>query len=401
MPRTPKGCANIGGELARHLEHCRNECLQLFSAYGYRPFSPAEFQLLDEVWAHLRGPRTERLLSVNSPFGEACALRTDITFSAVSYLFSHHTREEFPLRLCYADRIFGTPKFPKENLEENQIGIELLGWEREGADAEVLSLLLRALDRLGIERSLIVLGDASVISGLLSPLAPALSKQLISALHEGSFVKYEQVLAEAHLAEADRRILTELPRLKGTPGVLARAQEILGDRISLGALKGVCRCMEELGYADRIRIDLGFTLDLEYYSGPIFRAYASPSGPALGSGGRYDQLLTSLGLPGQAVGFGLNLLELARACRTTPREPLAMIWCGSGPCNAPLEYAEKLREKDVAFELSWQMDPAASRELAIRRGYAWWIDYPGAQAHDLKGGRTTDLDNFCGEAAPC
>ena len=50
MNKNPKGCSNIGGPAAAKLEYCRNKALKIFSAYGYRPFSPSEFQLIEDVW---------------------------------------------------------------------------------------------------------------------------------------------------------------------------------------------------------------------------------------------------------------------------------------------------------------------------------------------------------------
>ena len=69
-----------------------------------------------------------------------------------------------------------------------------------------------------------------------------------------------------------------------------------------------------MGYADRLRVDLGFIRDLGYYSGPVFNAYSSISGALLGGGGRYDGLLAKVGMDGEASGFALNLKELAEHC---------------------------------------------------------------------------------------
>ncbi len=109
MNRNPKGCSNIGGPAAARLEYCRNKALKIFSTYGYRPFSPSELQLVEDVWDKLSKSRARRLIALNSPFGEPCVLRGDLTLSAVAYLSSHYEENERPLRLCYADRVFFGP----------------------------------------------------------------------------------------------------------------------------------------------------------------------------------------------------------------------------------------------------------------------------------------------------
>lgn len=53
MNRVPRGCSNIGGESAERLEFCRGSAMKLFASYGYKPFSPSEFQLIEIGRAHV------------------------------------------------------------------------------------------------------------------------------------------------------------------------------------------------------------------------------------------------------------------------------------------------------------------------------------------------------------
>ncbi len=73
----------------------------LFSLYGYRPFSPAGVQLMEQTWTSLAPSRCRRLIALMSPLGEPCVLRGDLTLLAVTYAGSYHSRSEWPLRLCY------------------------------------------------------------------------------------------------------------------------------------------------------------------------------------------------------------------------------------------------------------------------------------------------------------
>ncbi len=374
MNLIPRGCANIGGELASRMEHCRNQSLDLFASYGYRPFSPAEFQLLEGTWERLSKSHRRRLLTLNSPFGEACCLRADLTLSAVTYLATHFAPEERPLRLCYADRVYSAPTPPHENLEVNQIGIELLGWEGQGADVEVLALLLRTLDNLELNDGVIVLGDTSIASHLFAPLQPELSETLVELLQKGQYTAYREALAQSQLSPEVRRTLLEFPYIKGDPEVLNRAETLLLPREWLQPLRHLTDCLSQLGYAKRLRVDLGFIRDLGYYSGPVFNVYASATGPLIGGGGRYDGLLTEIGLTGQAIGFGLNLRELARCCLKEVRKTQTLIWAGQMCPADALLYAERLSSLGIPFELSWHSDPTASLNLAKTRRYTWWIN---------------------------
>ena len=391
MNRTPRGCSNIGGDGAAKLEYCRNRAMQLFAFYGYRPFSPAELQLVEDVWNNISAARARRLIAVNSPFGEPCVLRGDLTLSAVTYLASHFSDDERPLRISYADRVFSVPQPPRHNLEENQVGLELIGWESAGTDVEVLSLLFRTLDELSIKRSVVVLGDVSVLSKFFEGLAPEVKKSLILALCDGMLTEYRRLLAGSGASRERKKFLAALPELKGGLEIIDEAVSMLKNPAPLMPLKTLCDSLAKLGYGERLRIDLGFVRDLGYYSGPIFNAYSLDTGAALGGGGRYDELLTKFGMDGEAAGFGLNLKELASSCVDGSPKPQLMLWCGgSDPADA-LRYADGLYRKGISFELSWHNDREESLRIAGLRGYGRWADYAAKKLVLLETGETRDL----------
>lgn len=401
MNRNPKGCSNIGGTIAANMEYCRGAVMHLFSLYGYRPFSPAEFQLVEDVWSELAPQRARRLIPVMSPHGEPCVLRGDITLSAVAYLASHHERGEKPLRLSYADRVYSVPQPPRDNLEENQVGVELIGWEDTGADAEAAALLLRTLDQLGIEDSALVLGDVSVLEKIFATLPRECADKLIFELQKRSYTTYQTMLAEVDLPEKQAKLFRRLPSLKGGVSVIDEAAKLIDDASLLMPLTRLCGTLCKLGYEERLRVDLSFVRDLGYYSGPIYDAYSTKDGVLFGGGGRYDGLLAQEGIEGQAAGFALNLMELARHCASPAREPKMMLW-GGGCDNADaLRYAEKLSKSGVAFELSWTAEREESLAAASRRSYKWWVDMGDGRAISLPEKREVPLSDFESEVLPC
>ena len=401
MNRNPKGCSNIGGPAAAKLEYCRNMALKIFSAYGYRPFSPSELQLVEDVWDKLSKSRARRLIALNSPFGEPCVLRGDLTLSAVAYLSSHYEENERPLRLCYADRVFSAPVPPRGNLEENQVGIELIGWEGSGTDAEVISLLLRTLDELSIERSIVVIGDMSVVAKLFGGLPEKSAEQLVGALQEGIYTTYSRILDETETDDKRRKLLKALPSLKGDCSVISEAMLMMDDPSLLMPLKKLCDSLCKLGYSDRIRIDLGFIRDLGYYSGPIFNAYSSVTASLLGGGGRYDGLLTKVGMEGEASGFALNIKELAEHCVDGSPSPKIMLWCGCSDPAEGLRYADGLYKKGISFELSWTTDKEESMKTAGLRKYKFWADFSSKQVINIMTGQIFDLTDFDREVLSC
>jgi ATP phosphoribosyltransferase regulatory subunit len=378
------------------MEECRERSLSMFTSYGYNPFNPAELQLLEGTMKNLHRRRRKRVIALNSPFGEPCCLRADLTLSALSYMALHHAPEEFPLRLCYSERVFAAPSPPRENIEDTQVGVELLGWEGIGSDVEVIVMLLRALDSLGLTDSVVVLGDSSLAPTLFADLPGELAETLVECLEDGAYYEYGRVLDSSGENAGLKSVLGELPRLKGTTATLEYAEGLFGVRRALDPLREISASLEKLGYGERIRVDLGFIRDLGYYSGPVFNVYSSREGSLLGGGGRYDASLADTRFSCQAVGFGVSLRELALSRGTPAMASRIMIWSGDASPDRALSYASSLVARGVPFEISWNPDATESKNFAAKRGCAWWIDIEGDYALELPSGKRAEISKVWG-----
>jgi ATP phosphoribosyltransferase regulatory subunit len=62
--------------------------------------------------------------------------------------------------------------------------------------------------------------------------------------------------------------------------------------------------------AARVIFDLGLVRSLGYYTGAVFQVYDPALGVPIGTGGRYDDLLSKFGRPLPAVGFALSVERL-------------------------------------------------------------------------------------------
>lgn len=78
-------------------------------------------------------------------------------------------------------------------------------------------------------------------------------------------------------------------------------------RESLDYLQNIYRCLQQLGLAEHVIIDLGLVNQAEYYTGIIFRGYFDEVGEPVLSGGRYDNLLSDFGAAQPAIGFAVHV----------------------------------------------------------------------------------------------
>src|SRR5262249_52310977 len=122
--------------------------------------------------------------------------------------------------------------------------------------------------------------------------------------------------------------------LRGLPAVeaeFARARpnrDVVADHgAGLDAMRRVVAALEAMGLGDFVEVDLSIVRGLAYYTGTVFELFdAGRTLRAICGGGRYDNLLASLGgvdLP--ALGFGMGDVVLSELLRERGLAPTATV----------------------------------------------------------------------------
>lgn len=398
MRGLPCGFRSIGGIPAERIERARQSFFRVFTSHGYSVLLPSAVQLFGSCWERLSDEIRNRMISLGTPSGETGCLSPDITLASVSFLSAHYAPEERPLRICYGERVFRSPSAPDNTADTFQLGAELLGWDGEGADVELLTLLLRALDVLGVEESFVVIGDVTILSSLLAGLPEQTASALRNALSRQSFPAFREIMERAPLPESLRSPLNELPSLRGGMEVLKKASRILPRGCSTEGVGKLAGALCSSGFEERVLIDLSLARELDYYSGPVFEVFCGKHGKPLGGGGRYDGLLSSFGMMGQAIGFSLNLDLILEPSGISPaRSSTVMAWPGKLQPDKALSIAECITEFNRTIEMSWVKQRHRSIELARRRNYRWWTDLSEDHVYDLTDGSRREREEWLKE----
>jgi ATP phosphoribosyltransferase regulatory subunit len=289
--------------------------------------------------------------------------------------------------------------------EFRQAGIELLGSPLPQADAEVLAVCCRSLERAGLRDYRIGLGQVAFFTELLQALGldPGARRRLTSELVDKDFVGFRLFAESLGLKEADREAVVAVPDLRGGPEVLEQAATYLRSPAMERALLRLLEVSREVaayGYGDRLLFDFGIFRNLEYYTGLVFEIYPAGMGFTLGGGGRYDNLLARFGHAMPAVGFGLGLDRLHVALVEQgngfgPAEPLVLMVGGLG---RHVLLAEQLRAALVGvFALPEEVDPAELPVLARQKEISVLVEpVPGTD-----GARWTVTDLHAGSSEGC
>jgi ATP phosphoribosyltransferase regulatory subunit len=316
----PRGTRDVLPDEMRELSAINDELRAVFTEAGYGEiYTPAlEYESVIGRGA-LDGARPAyRVFDEN---GEILVLRSDMTVPIARVVGTRYASAELPLRFAYFAHCYraANPQRgqPREFL---QAGIELIGAAGPEGTAEALVVLCRALDRAGLARYRVGLGDASLYPALLASLGVAADARqpLLAALGRGDFVGLESALRELAIDERSIDLLLSVPQLRGGPDVLHGPSGPVGDAVA--GLRAVHALLDD-EVRSRILFDLGLSRAPGYYSGAVFEVYDPAVGIPLGGGGRYDHLLGQFGRPLPAVGFALEVERLHQALAAEERLP--------------------------------------------------------------------------------
>ena len=319
----PEHIADVLPAQARRIEELRRSLLDRARSFGFELVMPPLLEHLESLLTgtgHELDLRTFKLVDQLS--GRTLGLRADTTPQAAR-IDAHLLNREGVTRLCYCGPVLHTRPSGLGSREPLQFGAEIFGHAGLEADLEVQELALDALQAASVDGLVIDLADARVVRGVLAgvPLDAAALQQVVDALARKDAAAL-QVLA-GDFPAASRDALLRLPMLYGDAEVLDEARRVLPQRALIGEalddLQWLARHLQRDHAGVRVGFDLSDMSGYAYYSGTRFAVYGGGSSDALVRGGRYDEVGAVFGRRRPAVGFSLDLKQLAEHAPEPPR----------------------------------------------------------------------------------
>jgi ATP phosphoribosyltransferase regulatory subunit len=169
------------------LEAQAQTLMSVFTKAGYDAVAPAIIQpadvFLDVIGESLRA----RTYVFTDPDGAELCLRPDITVPTCRLHLARHADPATPARYCYRGAAF---RFQPQGAdaahprEFRQAGVERFGdTEREAAEADVIAIVIRAIEKVGAKDWTFRLGDLGLFSSILdvAGISPRWKKRLDDA----------------------------------------------------------------------------------------------------------------------------------------------------------------------------------------------------------------------------
>lgn len=313
---TPEGTRDILSAECMMWRKAESMVCSVFSNAGYTEVQTPELEFYDVFCIDSEPIRQEQMYKMTDKRGRLLALRPDNTMPIARMVASKLRNSHMPLRLFYDQPCYRISNIRGGSHQMQQAGVELIGASGVRADIEVLDLALNSLSRCLTDFRL-ELGHSGIFKSLVAKLP--IEDTARETLREYTESKNYAALSDELDSIGDIpevRALKQLPRLFGGREVLQQAAELINDKDimeQLAYLEHLYTSLDELGFGNKLMIDLGLVNQNDYYSGIVFSAYTHGSGEKILSGGRYDGLFANFGCDICACGFGINIGLLAKA----------------------------------------------------------------------------------------
>lgn len=375
---------------------------QLQTLKGFRDFLPTEKRLRDRVATQIRhaferfgfepletptleyselllgkyGDEADKLVYTFMDRGDRkIGLRYDQTVPTARVLAQYQNELPKYFRRYQIQNVFRADKPQKGRYREfTQCDADVFGSTSQLADAEILACVYNIFQEVGLTTALITVNDRQSLFAALTPFTTSEVSvlsivQSIDKLDKQTPAEVVAELVAKGLApEVAQQVVDQLEQ----SSISENLQAIIANTVALGVP------------ADKIRFTPSLARGLDYYTGMIFEVRLPEyQFGSFGGGGRYDQLIESLGGPSvPAVGFGLGFDRMVEAIAdknihpdiaTSATQVLVTIFSEELTTDA-LQVAHLLRTAGIATEVSVSLDKLGKQfKVADQKNIPWVV----------------------------
>jgi len=344
----------LPAEMRRH-RAVAETARRVAAQYGYEQMATPVFEFT-EVFKRTLGEHSDVVMKEMYTFpvseeGDTVTLRPEGTAGFARAYIANGMQQNLPVKAFYTGPMFRHERPQKGRLRQfHQVGVELLGPGRPVADVEIIAMGRHLLAELG-------LGEAVTLE--LNTLGDLESRKAYRAALVEYFEGFKDKLSQDSRHRLHRNPLRILDsKDEGDQAVVADAPAF-GDHLnqhSQDFFGEVCEGLDALGIGYRLNPRL--VRGLDYYSHTCFEFTTSALGAqgTVLAGGRYDDLIETMGgpaTPGTGWAAGIERLAMLMDRDTAPTRPVAVVPAGGDAETAALRITQDLRGRGFTVDLGY------------------------------------------------
>ncbi len=358
MRRTPKGMRDFLPEDMLLRERIFRIIRETYREFGFRPIETPAMEHLKVLEAKGGEEITGQIFRLDD---KELGLKFEHTIS-LARMVSQHSFPK-PFKAYQIGKVWRREEPQKGRYREfYQADADIIGTKDMRAEAELLHMAERTLERLGFPNVIFALSNRKVLNDIMKKkgLQEKTSK-IMRVLDKLDKIGEEEVRKE--LKELNAEEILALLKTSDNEEALKVAEKF--------SEQGGKELKELLELYPKATIDLTMARGLAYYTGPIFEIKSKESSISIGGGGRYDEMISLFGAGDYATGISLGIDRIALLLGTDKKTPTKVFIANlEGFYTNAVELADYLRANKINAEtdlnkrtLRKQLDYANSLEI--------------------------------------
>ena len=357
---------------------------EIATRYGFEEYDGPPLEPLDLYRAKSGDEIVGQLYNFTDKGDREVALRPEMTPTFARMVSGYASAAKKPIRWFTMPQLFRYERQQRGRLREHfQLNVDIAGEPGPAADAEVIAVAIDIMRTLGFGPGDVRarLSDRRILAEALQGVG-VIGTELPGVL--SAFDRYEKSkeAADAALDEVFAGDAARAASVRQLAASLGDSQPLL----ELPSATPLRECLDHLGamgLREFVDVDFRIVRGLAYYTGIVFELFdAGKTLRAICGGGRYDNLISSLGGPElPCVGFGMGDVVLgeliaSRDGASTAGSTIDVFVSLVGEEQRPvgLKVAHALRDGGLRVEYPLRKQALGKQlELASARGARWAV----------------------------
>ena len=333
-----------------------NTLNKVYKLWGYEKIAPSMINNID-ILKTSGVINQDELVSLVS--NKSLCLRPEMTTSIVKLISTRLINKKRPIRLWNNGVIFEKKDGIKNSQRFNeriQSGIELIGYDTEFPEIEVINILFDSIDKLNLKENcnLIFLVSSTTIMDLI------LNKYKNNNYEEikKSMINLDQDnLNKLEISQQDKELLNDLLYTRGDPNnVIDKLSNLYGKSKVLDDLRYLFNTIQPIAnkYKIRIQLDPTFQPHLNLYEGIVFQLISVKNGDKsiIAKGGRYDELVRLFNPKERfpnGLGFSISIDNLRKVIKEKNKinRRILLLYQNKDDLPVAIEEQKRLHEKGI------------------------------------------------------
>ena len=333
LVQTLKGFRDFLPKEARKREFVISTLKKVFSSYGFEPLETPALEY-EEILAGKYGDEGEKLMyRFEDLGGRRVAMRYDQTVPLARVIAQYTNALPLPFKRYQIQNVYRAENTQKGRYREFlQVDIDTVGSSYLLADAEIISIAIKAYEALGFNNFKVKINDRAIFEEVDNKAVVILDK--IDKIGIG-------------------KVKEELEANGLSPDLIDK----ISNKQQTENIKGVLKKLDTLGVS-KTSIQFSPTLarGLDYYTGLIFEVKSGTyESGSLGAGGRYDDLIgifSGSKIPAVGFSFGIDrIIEAMDGQNLFPDDLGGTKVLVTNTSGRAAQIANELREKNINAQL--------------------------------------------------